>query len=220
MTVPVPVDLDHRCQNVGGEPLVFHCHHYNTYLQRTIQDAESVDSTAVLIGAAAEVAYSQLTKAFADEGLADPEARKALAVEIYSWAGFGTFDLSAVGPEGGSVETPNSHYAMAWKVKWGKASDPVCHFASGWLAGATAAIYDTPNGSYVVTHEACAATETSETCAFTIVLGEANYEVFPGAKAPEYYDRLFRQPDVYKAEPLTSKAMGDEVTSFRVRRQG
>ena len=35
---------------------------------------------------------------------------------------------------------------------------------------------------------------------------------------PDFYDRLFKQSDVFKAEALTSRAMGDEVTSFRVRK--
>jgi hypothetical protein len=31
-----------------------------------------------------------------------------------------------------------------------------------------------------------------------------------------FYESLFRRPNVYRAEPRTSKAMGDEVTTFRV----
>ena len=29
---------------VGGEPMILHCHHYNCFLQRSIQDAEYIDS--------------------------------------------------------------------------------------------------------------------------------------------------------------------------------
>lgn len=181
--IPLQVDLDHRRMTVGGEPLVFHCHHYNTFLQRTILDAEGVDAPPFLIGAAAECSHSQLTKAFAELSLSEVEARKALAADIYRWSGFGTLDLAPLGPEGGATETPNGHYGMGWKVKWGLSETPVDFFTTGWLAGALAAIYDAPLGSYSATQTSCVSQAEGGVSRFELAKGEANYTVFSGEGA-------------------------------------
>ena len=37
--IPAVLDAPHRRCLVGGEPMIFHCHHYNVFLQRSILDA-------------------------------------------------------------------------------------------------------------------------------------------------------------------------------------
>ena len=37
------MDVEHRRCVVGGEPLIFHCHHYNVFLQRKLRDAAFFD---------------------------------------------------------------------------------------------------------------------------------------------------------------------------------
>jgi len=176
--IPFEMDLDHRRCAVGGEPMIFHCHHYNTFLQRSIQDAEYIDTRPILIGAGAEVAYAQLKKLFAEQGIKDLEQRKQLAQQLYQWAGFGVFDLSGLSESGGRVSTRDSHYAMSWNAKFGGAKEPVCHFASGWLAGAAAALFDKPNGSYSVEHDHCLAVKPNQECVFEVKAGGANYHVY------------------------------------------
>lgn len=177
-TVPFTLDAPHRRVLVGGEPMIFHCHHYNTFLQRSIQDASYIESETTLVGAAAEVAFAQLAKLFAGSDYETHEARCAVASEIYRWAGFGTFDLTKIGPEGGTVRTENSHYASAWKLKFGLSDAAVCKFASGWLAGALCAVYDQPLGSYSVEHHSCAAQREGIPCTFEVRRGEPNYRLF------------------------------------------
>jgi hypothetical protein len=178
MSIPFEVDAEHRRCVVGGEPMIFHCHHYNTFLQRSIQDAEYIDSIPFLMGAGAEVAFHQLSQMFKKQAISDIATRKRLAQEIYRWAGFGTIDLAKLSDKGGSVATPNSHYAFAWRAKWKSAFDPVCHFASGWLAGAAAAIFDKPAGSFNTRHETCSAVEPTTQCVFELSAGKADYPVF------------------------------------------
>ncbi|MCA8943243.1 MAG: hypothetical protein KDB80_11840, partial [Planctomycetes bacterium] len=161
---------------------VFHCHHYNTYLQRSILDAGYVDSVPFLIGAAAEVAFAQLTNVFANANVTSTAQRIELAQELYRWAGFGTFDLSSLNADGGTTSTSNSHYAMAWNAKFGTSDQPVCHFASGWLAGAWAAIQDLPLGTFAVRHDTCRA-EGASTCEFELSEGAPNYTVFESVEA-------------------------------------
>ncbi|HEB54588.1 MAG TPA: hypothetical protein ENI87_15160 [bacterium] len=176
-SIPAVLDAAHRQVTVGTEPMIFHCHHYNTFLQRTIQDADYIDSRGFLIGAAAEVAFNQMMHCFAEAGLNDVPARKAMAEQIYRWAGFGRIDLGPLDENGGTTSTPNSHYSMAWKLKFGSNDTAVDLFTSGWLAGALAAIYDQPLGSYQVEQTACTAKGDLES-AFQLRSGEANYPVF------------------------------------------
>lgn len=191
--VPADIDLVHRRCVVGHEPMIFHCHHYNTFLQRSIQDAEYIDSAPFLVGAGAEIAYGQLAALFSEQGLRDVGQRKDLAQKIYSWAGFGTFDLSALSETGGTVRTPNSHYAFSWRAKWEHASSPVCYFASGWLAGALAAIYDKPNGSYSVEHTHCSAVASDSDCVFVLKAGAPNYRIYSPVGVGSLSDHRVRE---------------------------
>lgn len=177
-TIPFVQDPIFRRFLVGGEPMIFHCHHYNTYLQRSIGDAEYIDSQPYLIGAAAEVAYAQFTTLFKQERSYTTAERMELAQSLYQWAGFGTFDLSSLDASGGQISTENSHYAMAWKAKFGFHESGVCTFASGWLAGSLAAIFDKPLGTYNVQHSNCSVCGDGETCTWTLSEGQANYSIF------------------------------------------
>jgi hypothetical protein len=178
--IPVQVDVDHCRCIVGGEPMIVHCHHYNTFLQRTVQDAPYIDPDPILVGAAAEVAHAQLTRLFTSLGLSDVGARAALAERVYRWAGFGTLAVGSLSSRGGVVSTPSSHYAMGWSARFGQATSPVCHFASGWAAGALAAVYGRPNGHYATRELACAATGQSKTCSFELREDAPGYPVYQG----------------------------------------
>jgi len=177
-TLPSRLDAQRRRFIVGTEPMVFHCHHYNTFLQRSIQDAVYIESRSYMVGGAAEVAYNQLSTIFRTESVDELPARKELAQDLYRWAGFGTVDFASLDEKGGTIRTPNSHYAMAWKAKFGTHQTPVCLFATGWIAGAAAAIFDKPNGSYEANHTECSVNGRNEECVFTLSEGEPNYAVF------------------------------------------
>ncbi|MDJ0841268.1 MAG: 4-vinyl reductase [Acidobacteriota bacterium] len=179
MTTSFPVDLDapHRRCLVGNEPVIFHCHHFNTYLQQTLLDAEYLDTPKILVGAANEAAFHQLTSLFDRQAVQAVPERKKLAEELYRWAGFGKIDLSSLTAEGGTVSTDYSHYSQAWKVKLGKASKPVDFFTSGWLAGALSAVYDLPQDAFSATQLKCMAKE-DELNVFSLTPGGPNYAVY------------------------------------------
>lgn len=211
--IPFVLDAPHRRVALGAEPMVFHCHHYNAFLQRSIQDAHYVESRTLLVGAAAEVAFAQLTRVFAELGLEDPAERSAMASEIYRWAGFGTFDLARLGPRGGTLRTPHSHYAKAWTLKFGKASEGVCHFAAGWLAGALAAIHDEPLGAYSVEHPRCSAHDARHDCTFVVRRGEPNYRVFESVGAGPLTDHapIQTEPNNVDYEGIFTALTGMEI---------
>ncbi len=175
--IPFTADAAHRRVVVGGEPMIFHCHHYNTCLQRSILDAEFVDAKPFLIGAADNIAYDQLGKIFNDENLSSTEDRKLMAQELYRWPGFGTFDLSSLDENGGSTATVNSHYSMGWTAKWGNSDEPICFFTTGWIAGALSAIYGKPFGTYTVKQTKEIAMGDEE-CVFVVTIGQVPYKKY------------------------------------------
>jgi hypothetical protein len=166
---------------VGGEPMVLHCHHYNCFLQRSIQDAEYIDSTPILVGAAAEVVFAQLTNLLART--ADIAARKTTVEALYRACGLGLIDLSAVTDRGGEVHTRSTHYSIGWKEKFGPSRAPVAFFSTGFLAGALAAIYGLPLSGIEARQTACRSTGADEDV-FVLGRGPANYGIFDPRHSP------------------------------------
>lgn len=160
---------------VEGEPMIFHCHHYNCFLQRSIQDAAYIDSAPILVGAAVEVVRAQLTRLLART----PEvaARKSAAETLYRLSGFGLVDLSSVTAEGGEVRTRSTHYSTGWREKFGRSASPVAFFSTGFLAGALAAIYGLDPATIQATQTACRSTGAEEDV-FRLSRGTANFALF------------------------------------------
>lgn len=118
--------------------LVFHCHHYNVFLQRSLEDAIGERAKKIQIDAAAEVGSKMLGPLFDQDGGADVGTRLARAAAIFGSLGFGRADVSGLAADGGSVVLAPCHYAVGWIAKFGQASAPVSHFATGFFRGALA----------------------------------------------------------------------------------
>ncbi len=164
----VDFDLEMAVAQVYGQPMVFHCHHYNTFLQQTIEDPSYVDSTAILTDAAAEVAFEQMTEYYlAHPEVVAPQQRLAIAAEMFKTCGFGTVDLAQLGDQGGTAVAPHSHYALGWTSKFGPRETPGCYFVAGYIAGALAAAYGRPLDMYRSTETSCAAAG-ADCCNFSV----------------------------------------------------
>jgi hypothetical protein len=125
---------------LGGRRIVFHCHHYNLFLQRTIEDALGPQAAAELqIAAGCESARELLTRVLAVAGALSMPDKLTRAGELFAAHGFGLADLRALHASGGRVTLPTSHYALGWRAKWGTSRHPVCYFALGYWQGALAA---------------------------------------------------------------------------------
>ncbi len=166
---------------VGGEPMVIHCHHYNCFLQRSIQDAEYIDSAPILVGAAAEVVFAQLTDLLSRTP--DIPARKATVEALYRACGLGLIDLGALTDRGGEVRTRSTHYSIGWREKFGRSRAPVDFFSTGFLAGALAAIYNLPVADVQARQTACLSTGATED-AFVLGRGPANFTIFAPRQNP------------------------------------
>lgn len=176
-----PYDLAMGRLVVGGEAMVLHCHHYNCFLQRSIQDAEYIDSAPILVGAAAEVAFAQLTNLLARTP--DIATRKALVESLYGACGLGLIDLRALTDRGGEVRTRSTHYSTGWKEKFGRSPAPVAFFSTGFLAGALAAIYALDPADVQARQTACRSTGANEDV-FELGRGRANFALFTPRKSP------------------------------------
>ena len=166
---------------VGGEPMILHCHHYNCFLQRSIQDAEYIDSPPILVGAAAEVVFAQLTDLLSRTP--DIAARKATVEALYRACGLGLIDLSALTDRGGEVRTRSTHYSIGWMEKFGRSRAPVAFFSTGFLAGALAAIYGLSPSDVQARQTACRSTGADEDV-FLLGRGPANFARFAPRRDP------------------------------------
>jgi len=153
---------------VEGKSLVFHCHHYNCYLQRTIEDAQSIDGKGIQVNTAREVAHEHFTKAFSNHPeLNTPQKKFGFASTFFQIAGFGKVDFANMKEDGGIVKCPSSHYARGWVAKWGKRKTPACHFNAGWIAGVAAAVFNKDRYSYDVEEIECEAVK-GKGCAYRV----------------------------------------------------
>ena len=139
----------------GREPVIFHCHHFNLYLQQTILDARNFVRTPDILRKVAEsVVYSSLSSI----GGKDEKGRKELAESVFRQNGFGLLDLSQVGEKGGTAYLPQSHFARGYLLREGeKADEPQCFFARGFIQGALSVIYEKKPGAYRAEEKKCIA---------------------------------------------------------------
>lgn len=145
MTAPGPddapsFDAEKGLIELAGRRLVFHCHHYNLFLQRILEDALPEEGPRIQTLAAAEAVRLILSELFRASQPAGLDEKFARAQALFGALGFGLAQPSELGAMGGRVQLDTSHYAIGWRSKFGDSQRPVCHFAVGyWMAAVTAA---------------------------------------------------------------------------------
>ncbi len=161
--------LDRNAFIKGGEPMIFHCHHYNVFLQMSIEETkEYIDAVTILKDSGQEVVYAQMKNLLAD--ISDIHDRKRAVQDHYRWAGFGLIDLNGIEAEGGTTQTNSEHYASSWKMKFGLRKEDengVSYFTCGFLAGATEAIYNLPLGTLETEQTKCLS-KGHDVCEFVV----------------------------------------------------
>ncbi|UQA60679.1 hypothetical protein [Polyangium aurulentum] len=164
MSAEAEFDADRNITLLGGNRIVFHCHHYNLFLQRTIDDALGADAAEVQRAAAAESARRLLEPLLGASGKEPVRARLDRAAALFGKLGFGLADVSALDAEGGRVRLVTSHYALGWREKFGPAADPVCHFAAGFWASALGVSAGLAPERLLVREASCAAVTEQGAC--------------------------------------------------------
>lgn len=170
-----PYDENRNCIVVAGEAMVFHCHHYLNYLQRSILDADYIDSRPFIIGSAADAVFQQLSVLC--RGLSIDDA-KQMAESVYKTFGYGLIDLSEMTQSGGQFETYKSFYSKTWKLKFGQSKRPVDYFTTGYIAAAYAVIYGQPLDQIYAEQLKCMACG-DDSNVHTVHASKGNFSVYP-----------------------------------------
>jgi hypothetical protein len=158
----------------GNEPLVFHCHHYNCFLQYAIESTRTyIDVDSILTESAQEVVFSHFVGVFEAQPHLSRAEKIALIHESHRQNGFGLIDLTTVDSTGGGVLSEHNHYAKSWLVKFGKRRDDesgVAFFTTGYIAGALDAL-DNTLGKHSVLQTHCL-TKGDPCCEFKVSVNE------------------------------------------------
>ncbi len=160
---------------IENKPIVLHCHHYNTFLQRTLEDALGEAMIDIQINAAAEETYELLQSVFSSSAV-NGESQTADAIfryaeELYRKMGLGIIDFSSLTVpinDHSSIKSPVSHYAIAWLEKWGSHEHPVCHFTAGFIKAVIASAHQEPLSEFKVEEVKCIVMK-NDVCEFKIV---------------------------------------------------
>lgn len=139
--------FDRNAYISAKEPTIFHCHHYNCYLQAVLVDTADYlpGVTDILVNSSQELTHQHFSTHFSTQ---EPtENRKKIVEDYFRFAGFGIIDLSNLQKEGGTVTSSSDHYGTGWLSKFGKSDHHVSFFSLGFLLGASEAIYNLPLGT-------------------------------------------------------------------------
>ena len=142
----------------GDAPVLYHCHHFNLFLDQTIDDALGVErGQALRTRAARDAAHHLLAGLSRNLGIETPAERIALAQTLFSMTGHGTLEIAA--PDGaGEARGTYLHYGHSWVEKYGhlvKRRIPADAVAAGFAAGAVEVAYGLPAGSLHVREVEC-----------------------------------------------------------------
>jgi hypothetical protein len=202
-------DAEHNYLEIGSEAMIFHCHHYLLNLQRTILDAEYIDSRLFLIGSAADAVYNQLSNLC--EGL-DISESKQMAEDIYKTFGYGLINLDDMNEEGITLQTSKSYFSKTWLLKFQTNSKkPVDYYTSGFLAAAYAVIYNKKLSEINSVQSTCIACG-DEINTHVISLGENNFATYPKKSKTQFKSVPKLKIDWEHEETITNAFLGAHAT--------
>jgi hypothetical protein len=156
MSAPIQFDAQRSLLTIGDRRVVFHCHHYNVVLQRTLDEGLGPRAAEIQQRAAMESSRAAISAALGPaDGAGAP--RIARAASLFGALGFGHANVKELGPLGGRVLLDTSHYAIGWRAKFEASTHPVCHFAVGFWAAATCLAWGHASERVVAREVRCAA---------------------------------------------------------------
>ena len=190
------VSLGDSCMDfLAGAPVIYHCHHFNLFLDQTIDDALGPEEgSALRRRVATDAWHSFLSNLVEGIGARTPAERLAAAQEIFSMMGHGKMAVNA-GPNGGTAEGEFLHYSVAWTQKYGnqvRRLTPVDADACGFAAAAAE-----------VAHHKETPFEATEIDCFAMEKERCTFEITPGTRQ---HERVVHQEDVTPLPALSGVA--------------
>lgn len=160
----------HDLMFMARTPAIYHCHHFNLFLDQTIDDALGFEQGCALrTRAAAEASHAYLSEVVRAHDAQTPVERLQLAIQYFGAMGHGRLEVRA-DENGGTARGEYLHYGHSWKEKYGavvRRKDPADAFASGFAAAAVEVAYGLPAGSLDVKETQCVAAKSPH-CEFAI----------------------------------------------------
>lgn len=189
--------------SLAGVPVIYHCHHFNLFLDQTIDDALGpVEGPKVRFEAAREAFHELLSATVALLDVDTPASRVQVSRELLARMGHGRVDLDA-GARGGAASAAYLHYGFTWREKYGGLvgrSAPADAVGAGFAAAATEVAFRLPRDSVEARETSCVAAKAPQ-CTFELIVGaQAN----------------LRRPCLISDYELTSKALFDGLWEDRI----
>lgn len=194
---------EYDLMNYGGIPTVYHCHHFNLFLDQTIDDAlGSQAGYALRFTAAREAAHQFIRALVTRAGAVTAAERLEVAQRTFSGMGHGRLLISG-DRTGGTATGEFLHYGFAWAEKYGqkvRRRTPADAFGAGYAAAALEVAHSLERESVMAEETACIATRSPQ-CHFKLTVGKSAPAVAPVREA-EVRARL---------KPLFHSAQGEET---------
>lgn len=204
MNIPQPIDQlrgrfykKRHAYLVADEPAIFHCHHYNCYLQAILLDTRDYlpEIKQVLIDSAQEISHTQFTEFFKQNTSLNVQEKKQAIEDYIRFAGFGKIDLGMVQKDGGKVRASSDHYGVGWKLKFGISKQPVSFFTVGFLTGAIEALYGLELGSMTGKQEQCLAMGHEQSTFVIKRAAQINKTLLASQKEGIFQETTLNQPN-------------------------
>jgi len=174
--------VGHGLMFLAERPACYHCHHFNLFLDQTVDDALGPERSTELRFHAARAASFELIRAVAEaSGATTSEEILELAPGLFSAMGHGVLEV-----QGGGAETTmrgrHLHYGHAWSEKYGQVvqrSLPADAFAAGFAAAALDVAAGHAEPRFYAKEDACIVTRAPH-CHFSIA-PESDAHAHPGS---------------------------------------
>lgn len=194
---------DYDLMSTGGIPTVYHCHHFNLFLDQTIDDALGPGAgTELRFTAAREASHDFIRALVAHAGALTPAECLEAAQRTFAAMGHGRLQVSG-DRTGGTATGEFLHYGFSWAEKYGqkvRRRRPADAFAAGFAAAALEVAQSLERETMSAEETACIATRAPQ-CTFTLKPGPQAKAVTP-----------VREPDVRaKVKPTFASAIGEDT---------
>lgn len=188
---------------LGNVPVVYHCHHFNLFLDQTIDDALGNSGGLLKRLAGRRAAAELLPKLLIDA--VTPVEKLEIAKSVFASMGHGKL-IFEVNERGGEVHASTLHYGITWSEKYGntvKNDLPMDHFAAGFAACATALAFGNEGESLDSSETKCVARRDAR-CQFRVSAGSPK---LPEAN-PVNYESIEKRLGEYPTCPNESEISG------------
>lgn len=153
-------DYERNYLYAGDQPVCFHCHHYNLFIQETIDEALGAAIGDQLRREASADAWRPVLEAlFSGQALHGSYEKLSAAFELFASTGQGKLVLEDASLQNAAISSEALHYGTAWRMIHG--TQAALHvtdgLAAGFISAAFELAYELAPGSIEVTQTACIA---------------------------------------------------------------